>query len=49
MGLTYATIEPTNLYDKYKYEEGLVHTNEIWRWSGEFMINTGVKRMYINE
>lgn len=49
MGLTYATIELTNLHDKYKCEEELVQPKEIWRWSDEFMINTGVKRMAINE
>jgi len=49
MGLTYATIELTNQYDEYKCEEGLVQPNEIRRWSGEFMIDTGAIRMAINE
>ena len=49
MGLTYATIELINQYDEYKSEEGLLPSNEIRRWSGEFMIDTGVIRMAINE
>ena len=49
MGLTYSTIELTNQYDEYKCEEGLVQPNEIRRWSGEFMIDTGAIRMAINE
>ena len=49
MGLTYATIELINQYDEYKSEEGLLPSNEIRRWSGEFMIDTGAIRMAINE
>ena len=49
MGLTYATIELINQYDEYKSEEGLIQPNEIRRWSGEFMIDTGAIRMAINE
>ena len=49
MGLTYATIELINQYDEYKSEEGSLPFNEIRRWSGEFMIDTGAIRMAINE
>lgn len=49
MGLTYATIELTNQYDEYKSEDGLLPKDEIRRWSGEFMIDTGAIRMAINE
>ena len=49
MGLTYATIELTNQYDEYKCEDGLIRPDEIRRWSGEFMIDTGAIRMAINE
>jgi len=49
MGLTYATVELTNQYDEYKNEEGLLPFNEIRRWSGQFMIDTGAIRMAINE
>lgn len=49
MGLTYATIELTNQHDEYKAEEGLLPIDEIRRWSGEFMIDTGAIRMAINE
>jgi clan AA aspartic protease len=49
MGLTYATMELTNQYDEYKYEEGLLPFDAIRRWSGEFMIDTGAIRMAINE
>lgn len=49
MGLTYATIELTNQYDEYKAQEGLLPIDEIRRWSGEFMIDTGAIRMAINE
>ncbi len=49
MGLTYATIELTNQFDEYKYDEGEIPANEIRRWSGEFMIDTDAIRMAINE
>lgn len=49
MGLTYATIELTNQFDEYKFEEGEIPENAIRRWSGEFMVDTGVIRMAINE
>ena len=49
MGLTYATIELTNQYDEYKYEEGEIPSEKIRRWSGECMVDTGSIRMAINE
>lgn len=49
MGLTYAVIELVNQYDEYRSEEGLLPKDEIRRWSGEFMIDTGAIRMAINE
>jgi clan AA aspartic protease len=49
MGLTYATIELTNQFDEYKFDEGEIPANKIRRWSGEFMVDTGAIRMAINE
>ncbi|MBC7689915.1 MAG: hypothetical protein H7211_17255 [Aquabacterium sp.] len=49
MGLTYATVELAYQYDEYKNEEGLLPFNEIRKWSGQFMIDTGAIRMAINE
>ena len=49
MGLTYAVIELINQYDEYRSEEVLLPKDEIRRWSGEFMIDTGAIRMAINE
>jgi hypothetical protein len=47
--LARATIELTNQFDEYNYEDGQLPVNEIRRWSGEFMIDTGAIRMAINE
>lgn len=49
MGLTYATIEIVNQYDEYDHERGRISNNEIRRWSGQMMVDTGAIRMAINE
>lgn len=49
MGLVYATIELTNMFDEYLHEEGSLSQTDIHRWSGEMMVDTGPIRMAINE
>ena len=49
MGLTYATIELVNQYDEYKHQDGEIVANEIRRWNGEMLIDTGAIRLAINE
>ena len=49
MGLTYATIEVSNGYDISRSEDGLINKNEIRRWSGEMLVDSGAIRMAINE
>jgi clan AA aspartic protease len=49
MGLTYATIEVSNGYDILKSEDGFISENEIRRWSGEMLVDSGAIRMAINE
>jgi clan AA aspartic protease len=49
MGLTYATIELINQYDEYKNEDGEIPVNEIRRWTGNILVDTGAIRLTINE
>ena len=49
MVLPYATIELVNQYDEYKHQDGEIDANEIRRWSGEMLIDTGAIRLAINE
>jgi clan AA aspartic protease len=45
----YATIELVNLYDEYKNHDGEISTNEIRRWTGNLLVDTGAIRLTINE
>jgi clan AA aspartic protease len=49
MGLTYATIELINQYDEYKNEDGEISADEIRRWTGDVLVDTGAIRLSINE
>ena len=49
MGLTYATIEITNGYDLLRKEDGLIGENDIRKWNGEMLVDSGAIRMAINE
>ena len=49
MGSTYATIELVNQYDEYKFEDGEISDNEIHRWTGNVLVDSGAIRLTINE
>ena len=49
MGLTYATIELINQFDEYKNEDGEIASNDIRRWNGEMLVDSGAIRLTINE
>ena len=49
MGLTYATIELINQFDEYKSEDGEIAANEIRRWNGDMLVDSGAIRLTINE
>jgi predicted aspartyl protease len=49
MGLTYATIELVNQYDEYKNQDGEISADEIRRWTGDVLVDTGAIRLSINE
>ncbi len=47
MGLTYATIEIINAADEYNAAEGGISNEDIRRWNGQCLVDTGALRMAI--